>query len=110
MVDRDLEAELAEIVTDLEEEVQLWQEECGGMPGQIISFDMFMAHEYLHSLATFLIEKGVIDDAELTVWFKRHQLESMREHRKLFKRARQEELLKELQVPMMGIPRGKPRF
>lgn len=106
-MDSDVNPRILELNEQLREELKLWEEECRCVPGDVIVFDNFLMDNYLTTLAHLLVEKGILDDEELTIAMKERQLESMRDHRPRVKEMRLKELQARLGAPTMGIPKSR---
>ena len=102
------EEELQAINVEIQEEVDLWLEECKGVPNRFIEYDLFLMDTYLNALVSFLTEKDLIDEFEFLLAFKKRQLDMMRTHRPEIKKARLRELQRRLThgAGRMDVPKG----
>jgi len=69
------------IATNALIEVELSKWENIGATPQNVQVDMFILDAYLHSLADFLVQKGIIEDEEFTFHFKKRLLGNLIEFR-----------------------------
>jgi len=105
----DIKEQLIALEAAIDAESKLWEEEIGAPPGAIVQFDAFLIDAYIHTLAIHLIDKGILDEDELTLEFRKQILQRMQAHRPGAKQAKMEALRQAIGVNNMQIPKSKPR-
>lgn len=65
---------------ELTKEVQQWQL-LGVAPHQVVEINVLMLDTYINGIAEFLVEKGIVDDEELTLFFKTKMLNRLKQMR-----------------------------
>src|SRR6266576_2329520 len=106
MSDSELHDKIVRTNDLIEIELKHW-EEIGATP-QNITVDTFIMDAYINSLASFLVEKGIIDDEEFTFHFKKRLLDNLINAReKLVEPALAEARRREITdgMPGMDIPK-----
>jgi hypothetical protein len=107
--EKTLHQQILDISDLLREELHEWETEFNAVPGRVIFIDTFVLEQYLHSLATFLVDKGIVDDEEFTLHYKKRMLSSMKEHRVVVTKAKREAMRERLAVPTMAMPKKNPK-
>lgn len=90
----------------IELELNNW-DKIGASPSNVV-VDTFIMDAYINALASFLVEKGIIEDEEFTFHFKKHLLDNLINARtQLVEPAIKEETRKRITngLPRMDLPK-----
>lgn len=92
----------------LGEELGKW-EALGIDPNQFVKFNMILMDAYVTSLAEVLVEKGVIEDGELTLALKNRMILNLGKHREVAEEMRKKANLEAIRGgrPLMAVPNKK---
>lgn len=80
MTELSVEDQIAEQNKLLEKEFDRWND-LGVVPEQVVEVNTLLTDIFVHSLASFFVEKGIVDDAEMTLFFKKRLLERLQKIR-----------------------------
>lgn len=99
-----LDEQIEEINKLLVEETSLWAKEVGADPNNVVEFNNYLQQIHVDATIGFLIEKGIVDEKEYTLFFKQHLLKTLAGHREGARAARKRAIIENI-VPRMDIPR-----